>query len=157
MRFALRISLVTACTAFAATAAHATIVHMTANLDGLQESPANASPGTGQATVVVDTDANTLTYTLTFSGLVAAQTAAHIHGFANPGTNAGVLFGIGVGSPLSNTWNYLEAQEADILSGQSYFNVHTTSFPNGEIRGQLVADPVSVDAKTWSQVKHLFD
>ena len=157
MRFALRTSLFTAGAIFAATVAHAAIVHMTANLDGLQEVPVNASPATGVAIVVVDTDANTLTYTLTFSGLTSGQTAAHIHGFADPGTNAGVLFGIGVGSPLSNTCNYLDAQEASILAGQSYFNVHTGNFSGGEIRGQLIADPVSVDAKTWSQVKHLYD
>ena len=157
MRLALRTSLVAAVAVVMAGAAHATIVNMTAQLDGLQESPPNASPAGGTATAVVDTDANTLSYTLTFSGLTATQTAAHIHGFANPGTNAGVLFGIGVGSPLSNTWNYSEAQEANILAGLCYFNVHSGNFPGGEIRGQLLVNPVSVDSKTWSQVKHLFD
>jgi hypothetical protein len=28
-----------------------------------------------------------------------------------------------------------------LLSGEGYVNVHTTNFPNGEIRGQLVVEP----------------
>ncbi|MFM8560467.1 MAG: CHRD domain-containing protein, partial [bacterium] len=35
-------------------------------------------------------------------------------------------------------WNYLEAQEAMILQGRCYANIHTSSFGGGEIRGQIV-------------------
>ena len=30
---------------------------------------------------------------------------------------------------------------AGLLNGQAYFNIHTTQFPGGEIRGQLQAVP----------------
>jgi hypothetical protein len=48
-------------------------------LNGPSESPANASPGTGVGTVVIDTVNNTMTLTTTFSGLTGNVTASHIH------------------------------------------------------------------------------
>jgi hypothetical protein len=51
----------------------------TANLDGPSESPPNASPGTGFATVVFDSAAHTLEIHATFSDLIGPTTAAHIH------------------------------------------------------------------------------
>ena len=53
---------------------------------------------------VIDTAANTLGYSIAFSGLSAAETAAHIHGAAPPGVNAGVKFGLGVGNPKTGVW-----------------------------------------------------
>jgi hypothetical protein len=50
-----------------------------ADLNGPNESPANASPGTGRAKVIIDVDAHTLDVTVTFGGLVAGVTASHIH------------------------------------------------------------------------------
>jgi CHRD domain len=50
-----------------------------ANLDGASESPANASPGTGFTTVIIDTVAHTLHVQVTFSDLTAGTTASHIH------------------------------------------------------------------------------
>ena len=46
---------------------------------GANESPPTGSPGTGQAIVVLDTTANTLQVSVTFSGLEAGTTASHIH------------------------------------------------------------------------------
>ena len=50
------------------------------NLSGPNESPANASPGTGIATVTFDTISNLMSVDLTFSGLTGNTTASHIHG-----------------------------------------------------------------------------
>ena len=63
-----------------------------ADLSGLNESPPNASPGTGLATVTLDALAHTLRVEITFSGLLGTTTASHIHSAtAVPGTgNAGV-------------------------------------------------------------------
>lgn len=63
----------------AASSLHATIITYTAILNGLNESPPNASPGTGNATVVVDDFLNTLSVSVTFFGLTTNSTAAHIH------------------------------------------------------------------------------
>ena len=62
-----------------ATAAQATITIYSATLTGPGESPPNASPGTGSATVTIDTVANTMSVSVTFSGLLGTTTASHIH------------------------------------------------------------------------------
>ena len=116
----------------------ATIYTYGASLDGSQEVPPNGSAGTGTATFTIDDVANTVTYTIMYSGLSAPETAAHIHGMAPPGANAGVLHSLPAGQPKNGVWNYLEAQEAGILSGLTYVNIHTSAFPGGEIRGQIV-------------------
>jgi len=98
-----------------------------------------ASTATGTASIVVDTGSNTLSYTITFSGLQGTETAAHIHGFclSNPGCSP--VHTLPAGSPKVGVWNYLEAQEADILAGLTYINIHSTVFSGGEIGGQIDA------------------
>jgi len=78
-------------TVLAAEASAATITK-SADLSGANESPANASPGTGFASVVLDTTAHTLQVDVSFSGLIGTTTASHIHCcVAVPGAgNAGV-------------------------------------------------------------------
>src|SRR5712692_8897190 len=62
-----------------APAAYATPITFVANLSGANEISANASPGTGVATVVLDPAAQTIQLHVTFSGLLAPDVAAHIH------------------------------------------------------------------------------
>jgi hypothetical protein len=59
--------------------AQAAPVSFTATLSGPAESPANASPGTGSATMVFDTALHTLSINVVFSGLTGNTTASHIH------------------------------------------------------------------------------
>ncbi|MBM3988968.1 MAG: CHRD domain-containing protein [Planctomycetes bacterium] len=112
-------------------------VCMTAVLDGAQETPPNGSPGKGTAYMLVDRDLNTLTYELAFAS-TAAETTAHIHGFAGPGLAAGVKFALPLGNHKSGVITYSEADELSILAGLTYFNIHTAAFGGGEIRGQIV-------------------
>lgn len=58
---------------------YADAIVFTANLNGSAEAPPNASPGTGSTVVTFDNVAHTLRVQVTFSGLVAPNTAAHIH------------------------------------------------------------------------------
>jgi hypothetical protein len=69
----------------------ATITYTT-SLSGANESPPNASPGTGFALVTIDTTLNTLFVDVSFSGLLGTTTASHIHCCTtSPGAgNAGV-------------------------------------------------------------------
>ena len=64
----------------------------TANLSGAAESPPNASPGTGFATVTFDDVAKTMFLSVSFADLLGGVTASHIHCCtAVPGTGtAGV-------------------------------------------------------------------
>ena len=94
--------------------------------------------------------------------------AAHIHAgpMAVPGSNGPVVWGFfgtpfnddapndvvvtpfasGVGGTVTGKWDLLEGnnttlkeQLPNILAGRSYINFHTTQFPGGEVRGQIVA------------------
>lgn len=116
---------------------------MKAVCDGAQETPPNGSAGTGTGLFLIDTTSNTLFYHISYSGLGSAELAAHIHGYAPPGVPAGVEHALPVGTPKIGAWAYAEADEADILAGLTYVNIHTAGFGGGEIRGQIVADPVT--------------
>ena len=132
------------------------VLNFAATLDGLQEVPPNASPATGTSTIVLDDVANTITVDLHFSGLLAAQTAAHIHGPAPPGVNAGVLIGFPIGQFDDQVFAITETIEGHIKAGLTYVNVHTSLFPGGEIRGQVLEQPVSVDETSWGGIKALY-
>ncbi len=60
-------------------AAHAIPITFVADLTQALEVPPTHSPGTGSATVVLDTTANTMHVEVTFSGLTSGTTASHIH------------------------------------------------------------------------------
>jgi hypothetical protein len=57
----------------------ASVVQYSASLSGPNESPANASPGTGDALVTVDLSASTMRVEVSFTGLLGTTTASHIH------------------------------------------------------------------------------
>jgi hypothetical protein len=84
-----------------------------------------------------------LTWEGTFSGLTGPATAAHIHGPAPAGKNAGVLVwlsekGKPFTSPFKGSITLSDAQANDLTDGMCYVNIHTAANPGGEIRGQLV-------------------
>ena len=117
-----------------------------ATLTGGQEVPPTNSPATGTGTVLLSADETTATVSLNFSGLSANQTAAHIHGPAAPGETAAVLFDIGSqgrtsGSFTNLTFTLTPQQVQQLKSGLLYFNVHSTAFTSGEIRGEIQAAP----------------
>jgi len=110
----------------------------TAGPDGGQQVPPNASAGVGSATFVLDRAANSLAYELTVRKLTGTETEAHLHGFAPPGQNAGVLLVLPLGKHKKGVWSYPEALEDMLVSGEVYVDVHTDAFPGGEVRGQWV-------------------
>lgn len=71
-------------------AARAEPITFTTEFSGLNEVPANASPGFGQATVVFDPVAHTLLISAQWSDLLGVTSAAHIHCCTDPGANVGV-------------------------------------------------------------------
>jgi hypothetical protein len=62
-----------------APAAYADTITFTATLSGALEVPPTPSTGTGFATVVLNTTANTMFVDVVFSGLTSGTTASHIH------------------------------------------------------------------------------
>jgi len=156
--------------------AKADVIVFTTTLTGSQEVPPNASTGIGSALVTLDTVANTLTVNVAFAGLVSPTTVAHIHCCAAPGGIAipatttpsfpGFPVGVTTGTylqtfdlTLASSYNpaFIAAHGGTVagaeaafitglLGGQAYINIHSSQFPNGEIRGQLqaVPEPASV-------------
>jgi hypothetical protein len=110
-----------------------------AELKGSNEVPANTSTGSGEVTATYDPASRQLTWKGSYSGLTGPATAAHFHGPAEPGKNAGVLVPAPApASPFSGSATLDEAKAADLAAGKLYFNVHTAANPGGEIRGQVV-------------------
>jgi len=61
--------------------------------------------------------------------------------------NGGVIINLGAqASPIVNNGTFTEAQYADLLAELLYVNVHTATFPGGEIRGQIVPAPAGFAA-----------
>ncbi len=131
--------------AFAGGEIRGQIVDMVAYIDGAQESPPNGSPGLGVGLFMIDETANTLTYRIVYNGLAGVENAAHIHGSANYGTNAGVVHPLPAGALKTGVWNYPEAMERSILDGLTYVNIHTNVVGGGEIRGQIVCSVNPMD------------
>ena len=118
-----------------------------ATLNGANESPAKAVPGTGNATIVKKN--GVYTYTITYTGMTGALTGAHIHGPAAAGVNIGVIVpfattGAAASGTLTGTFTgtntaAISPDSLDVLmrTGNAYVNLHTSANTGGEIRGQL--------------------
>lgn len=114
-----------------------------ADLKGTSEVPPTTSSGIGSVTASYDPATKTLTWSGTFSGLTGPATAAHFHGPAEAGKNAGVAIWISekgqpFSSPFKGSATLTDAQADDLQKGMWYVNVHTAANPGGELRGQLV-------------------
>lgn len=109
----------------------------------LAPSPWVTSSGKGNATAALDTGTKMLTWTVDYSGLSGPATAAHIHGPADPGANAGIVvpFTGNLASPIKGSATVTDAQIAQLEAGKWYVNIHTEANKGGEIRGQLVRAP----------------
>jgi hypothetical protein len=170
-----------------ASLAHAAVIHYAAPLTGPNESPPNASPATGNASVDFDNTAHTLTVHVDWQGLTGTTTASHVHGpTATPGTGtAGIEtttpyfagFPIGVTSgtydnvldlTLASSYNpsFVTANggtpagaeaalAASLAAGTAYLNVHSQTYPGGEIRGFL-QPPTPTDVQTWGFIKGFY-
>jgi hypothetical protein len=158
--------------------AHTTVYQTVMN--GANESPVNASPGTGSATVTLDLDLVTMRVQADFSGLLGNTTQAHIHGLTTTpltGTASvlsvtpsftGFPLGVTAGTydhtfdmTLASSYNApfitanggtvsgaLNALTLGLDTGRTYFNIHSSSFGSGEIRGFLVAVPEPTSVAT---------
>ena len=112
---------------------------VSARLSGSDEVPPVTGSAVGRVEASLNAQSHMLTWTATYSGLTGAASAAHFHGPAAVGENAGVVVPISgsLASPITGTTTLTDAQTADVLAGKWYLNLHTAAHPNGEIRGQL--------------------
>lgn len=132
--------------------------HFQADLSGANEVPARATGATGACGFVVT--GNRVDFVLETHGLSGPVTGAHIH-LAPAGSNGPVrvpfiapnLAGTNTVTPLAAPDGLLMENSfgdsdvtggltlndvlAAMRSGGAYCNIHTTTFPGGEIRGQI--------------------
>lgn len=108
---------------------------------GQNSVPANDSNGFGIAVILVQPAQDQVCYLVTQHKLTSAVTAAHIHSGAK-GTNGPVVvpFIAPVDGKSKSCVTVADALATDLAQNPRnyYVNVHTTNFPAGEIRGQLV-------------------
>jgi hypothetical protein len=136
------------------------VIHLRATLLGANEVPPISSTATAEFEATIS-DGN-VSFSLTFDGLAANAVAAHIHfapknvaggvmiflcgGGGQPacpaatsGTIEGSIVPANVVGPAAQGITAGELAEAvqAILQGEGYVNIHNSSFPGGEIRGQV--------------------
>lgn len=112
----------------------------TAGLNRTQAVPVNSSNAAGAATVVLNSAETHVTATLYLAGLSSQQTAANIYGPAPRGRSGASIFSLPNGN-FTQIFPVTPAQAADLKAGLWYFNVSTSAYTGGEIRGQI--DPLS--------------
>ncbi len=118
--------------------AYAETLNYTADLTAGAEVPATDSAATGTADVTVDTNAKTVSWTVTVQDLTGDATAAHIHGPASETETAPPVIDMS-DAIMDGSADITDEQMTALKDGQYYVNVHTEQNPGGEIRGQLVA------------------
>lgn len=144
---------------------------VSARLQPRNEVPAVISPARGTFSARFDEVAQTVEYTLSYSGLMTEVRQAHIH-IAQPNVNGGIMVWFcgsatnpgpagtqvcpqgagtvtGVITPAdvqAVTSQGIESGSFDdfaaaVRAGLAYVNVHTAQSPGGEIRGQVRVTP----------------
>src|SRR5688572_1637134 len=135
-----------------------------ATLNGAQD---GGGARTGSGIFNLTLTGTTMTLSGSFSGISGTFSDAHIHGSAAPGANAGVMYSIvpfltlggdnksgtlsgqiTLSNPTPNNRAVtIDQQLADLNNGLWYFNIHSSTFGGGEIRGQILAVP---EPSTWA-------
>ena len=142
-----------------------------ARLRGFEEVPALSNPGGGFFSATINADGTEMTYELHYFNIEGNVTQAHLHfgqRSVNGGIMIFLCSNLGNGPagtqscPTDNGTISGTITAADVISGAAsqgvapgelfsalrgiragvvYANVHTTLFPGGEIRGQLLFTP----------------
>lgn len=136
------------------------------DLIGYEEVPSISTRGTGSFKVTLDDAAGTLSYELRYADLESDVTQAHVH-FGSRATNGGISVflcsnlgngpagtpacplrsgtvsrTVGASDVIGPSGQGISAGQFDELTaamraGATYANVHSTTFPGGEIRAQI--------------------
>lgn len=122
--------------------APASIKVIQTRLDGNQEVPDPVTTnGDGTGYITLDTVTGDIIATLRVDNLSDTITNAHIHQAA-AGENGSIAVPLTADSADSGLWEtnttLTSAQQQALLHGEMYFNVHSSTFTQGELRGQIL-------------------
>ncbi|HJU16122.1 MAG TPA: CHRD domain-containing protein [Stellaceae bacterium] len=160
MRYVSLVLVLLAAVMLQAPAAYAIPITFVADLTQAIEVPPTGSPGTGSATVVLDTAANTMHVDVTFSGLTSGTTAAHIHCCLPSPFETGVNVLVATttptfpGFPLGVTSGTYD-RSFDLLDAGTYNPAFVTSSfnPSGTIAGAEAALVAGIeDGETYLNI-----
>lgn len=124
----------------------------TAVLSGIVNNDQQVPKNPSKATALIsagsyDKATKLATMTVTVTGITPSQlTGAHIH-LGGCASSGGIIYSIGTtgwtatatGMKITFTAPIPAANEADFLASNTYVNLHTATYPGGEIRGQVNA------------------
>jgi hypothetical protein len=106
-------------------------------LSGANEVPPADPDATGTAIIVVVPAIDMVCWNLDWADIDGTVTAAHIHGTAPVGANAGVRVPLTVVDSAQGCTTDIDADLIAADPSQWYVNIHSTTYPGGAIRGQL--------------------
>ena len=137
---------------------HQPAVPLSAYLSGAAQHPAVITPATGLG--LFSLEGSTLRFNITYSGLTGSFANAHIHGPAPASGDAGVLIGLvpyangplGATGAFSGVITLTAQQQATVLAGRTYVNIHSSTSGSGEIRGQILPVLLQVGLSGANQV-----
>ena len=134
------------------TLVHAAPVSFKVPMTGSQEVPPVQTNGYGIADLTYDPDTRVVTWTITYRGLSSPVIVVQFHGPGQPGKNAPGLLSLtkqdsSVESPITGQATLTPEQSRQFAAADWYINIHTQTYPEGEIRG-LVLTPVPERARS---------
>ncbi len=114
------------------------------NATGSQMNPSNASTATGTLTGTYNATTNLWQYNISWSNLSTTAGLVQVYGPAAVGVNGSLLFSLAITTPgvsgaSSGSITLTDTQEAALLANNTYYTISSTTYPSGEIRGQVTA------------------
>jgi|GEM_PF-949157 len=129
-----------------ATLSYGQMYTVSATAVGANEVPPVTSMGSASVTGTYDEMTNMITVTVNYSNLSSGLAAAHFHAGV-VGANGPVIVNLApptgaTSGTFGGTFAVPAVNEADLLAGNFYINLHTPNNPGGELRDQLNLLPV---------------
>jgi hypothetical protein len=119
----------------------AATIKLKAELKPTNEVPPNDTKSTGSVDITFDEATKKLAWKGTYANLSGPPSAAHFHGPAPAGKNAGILIPIfvtpGTQSPFEGSAILTDEQVGYLNTGMLYVNIHTNANKGGELRGPV--------------------